>query len=119
LLGELCQEIGETQHIYIESFKHFTTDFTYRRHEPGLAHSVARLTAWYAELDTELKAVIAGLSEEQLLNQRITRNANHTLPLRIQLNIYQEALLIFYGKASVYLKALDKPLSDQMRDWIA
>jgi hypothetical protein len=118
-LGELCREIGETEHAYIESFRDFTCDFSYRRPEPELAHSVARLAAWYAELDQALKAAIEGLSEEQVQQQRVVRGPNFALPPRIQLNIYQEALLIFYGKASVYLKALNKPVSEQMQAWIA
>jgi hypothetical protein len=36
-----------------------------------------------------------------------------------QLNNYREALLIFYGKSSIYLQALDKDLSTQWRTWIA
>jgi len=36
----------------------------------------------------------------------------------IQLSIYNEALLIFYGKASVYLKAMGKTLPEQWEDWI-
>ena len=30
----------------------------------------------------------------------------------------REALLVFYGKASVYLKAMGKERPEQMRDWI-
>jgi hypothetical protein len=37
----------------------------------------------------------------------------------IQLHIYREALLSFYGKASVYLKALGKTLPEQWQSWIA
>ena len=118
-LGELCREIGETEHIYIESFKEFKCDWSYRHPEPGLADSVARLSVWYAELDAQLKAAIEGLTEEQIQNALVVRDANFTLPPRIQLNIYQEALLIFYGKASVYLKALNKTVPEQMRAWIA
>ena len=118
-LGVLCREIGETEHAYIESFREFTCDFSYRRPEPELTSSVAALSAWYAELDQQLREAIEGLSEEQLQSQRVVRGPNFALPPRIQLNIYQEALLIFYGKASVYLKALNKPVSEQMRDWIA
>ncbi|MCC7360427.1 MAG: DinB family protein [Anaerolineales bacterium] len=118
-LGALCREIGETEHIYVESFKTLATDWAYRHPDPSIAGSVARLTAWYAELDAELAAVIAAFSDEQLATQRVRRGPNFAPPIGIHLGIYQEALLIFYGKASVYLKALGKPLSDQLRGWIA
>jgi hypothetical protein len=118
-LGELFREIGETERSYIDSFKQFACDFKYRNPEPGLAESTAQLAAWYADLDAELKTVIEGLTEEQVQGQRVYRGANFEPPMQIQLSIYQEALLIFYGKASVYLKALNKPMPEQVRDWIA
>ena len=118
-LGDLCVEIGETEHAYIESFKTFTCSFDYRQPEADMAYSVAKLTAWYAELDERLKAAVEGLTDEQIQGQRINRGGNFTLPAQIQLSVYQEALLIFYGKASVYLKALNKPLPQQMAEWIA
>ena len=118
-LGELFREIGETERAYIDSFKQFTCDFSYRNPEPGMAESTARLAAWYAELDAELKAVIEGLTEEQVRGQRVHRGPNFEPPMQIQLSIYQEALLIFYGKASVYLKGLEKPMPEQVRNWIA
>jgi hypothetical protein len=118
-LGELFREIGETERSYIDSFKEFKCDFSYRNPAPGLAESVSRLGAWYAELDTDLRKVIEGLSEEQVQGQRVHRGPNFEPPMQIQLSIYQEALLIFYGKASVYLKALNKPMPEQVRDWIA
>ena len=69
-LGALCRDLGEVEYAYIQSFKTFTLDFSYRNPEPGLETSVARLSAWYAELDRELKATIEGLSEEDL-QQRV------------------------------------------------
>jgi hypothetical protein len=42
-----------------------------------------------------------------------------SLPPLIQLEVYKEALLIFYGKVGVYLKAMGKPRSQQWQDWIA
>jgi hypothetical protein len=118
-LGALCQAIGETEHAYIESFRTFTTDFSYRHPASGPAGSLAQLRAWYAALDEQLEAVLAGLSEDQVQHQRVQRGPGHAPPVTIQLQIYQEALLIFYGKASVYLKALNKPLAEQFRAWIA
>ena len=118
-LGELFREIGETERAYIDSFKEFACSFSFRNSDPGLAQSVERLGAWHAELDRELKAVVESLTEEQVQSQRVHRGPSFEPPLQIQLSIYQEALLIFYGKASVYLKALNKPLPEQVRDWIA
>ena len=52
-LGELCREIGEVQQTYIESFRTFRNDFSYR-HDPEVSRSVPRLAAWYARLDTRV-----------------------------------------------------------------
>lgn len=35
-----------------------------------------------------------------------------------QLDTYREGLLIFYGKISVYLKAMGRPRSEAWRSWI-
>lgn len=118
-LGALCREIGETEVAYIRSFETFTQDFSYRVDDPTLETSVARLSAWFAELDAELKNTVAGLSEQDLADRVIDRGGGFTLPPRIQLEVYKEALLIFYGKAAVYLKAMGKPQSEQWEHWIA
>lgn len=118
-LGELCLEIGEVERSYIDSFKFFRQDFSYRTQESDLATRVDKLTTWYESLDRELKATIALLSEDDIQNRMIDRGGNFTVSPRIQLEIYKEALLIFYGKCSVYLKALGKPRSEQWQDWIA
>ena len=117
-LGALCVEIGETEHAYVQSFKTFAIDFSYRNPEPGLETSVARLETWFQALDAELEATIAGLSDEDVKTRQIDRGG-WSLPPLIQLEVYKEALLIFYGKVSVYLKAMGKPRSQQWQDWIA
>jgi len=120
-LGELCREIGEIEYSYIESFKTFAADFRYRSSDPELVSSVAALSAWYAELDAELRSTIEGLSEDDVANRTVHRS---DLPgfaprLPIQLDIYKEALLIFYGKVDVYLRVLEKEPPQQWREWIA
>jgi len=118
-LGALCREMGEVQYAYIQSFKTFKIDFSYRYDEPGLQDSVQRLTAWFEQLDQELKEVVSGLSEEDVSNRIIDRGGDFVLSPRIQLDVYKEALLIFYGKTSVYLKMMAKPLPEQWQQWIA
>ena len=117
-LGALCVEIGETEHAYVQSFKTFAIDFSYRNPEPGIEMSAARLAAWFQVLDAELESTVAGLSEEDIKTRQIDRGG-WSLPALIQLEVYKEALLIFYGKVSVYLKAMDRPRSQQWQDWIA
>ena len=117
-LGVLCREIGEVEQSYIDSFKNFVLDFSYRNATPGLERSVAQLVAWYAKLDADLKATIEGLSEADIAGQLVDRGGDFKLPLQIQLNVYQEALLIFYGKAIIYLRAMGKTPPQQMQDWL-
>jgi hypothetical protein len=118
-LGALCREIGEVQQSYIDSFRTFRMDFSYRLEMPERAQSVKELSAWYATLDQELEEVVSNLSQEEIDNRQVDRGGDFLLPPQIQLEVYKEALLIFYGKVSVYLKALDKNLPEQWREWIA
>ena len=118
-LGVLCKEIGEVQHAYIESFKTLTQNFDYRHPDSALATSVAKLKAWYAELDAELDRVIESFSESDLAGKIVDRGGGFTVPIHIQLDIYKEALIIFYGKASLYLRAMRKPRPQQIAEWIA
>lgn len=117
-LGELCVEIGEIQVAYLHSFQTFMLDFSYRNEDPGLARNLAALKAWYARLDAELEAVLMALSEQDLQERQIDRGENFKVSPRVQLEIYKEALLIFYGKASVYLKALGHMMSPHWQHWI-
>jgi hypothetical protein len=118
-LGALCREMGEVEHAYIESFKTFRQDFSYRNEEADLERSLERLVAWFQALDGELKEVLESLSEDDIQNRVIDRGGGFVLPPTIQFHIYIEALLIFYGKASVYFKALGKTLPEQWQTWIA
>jgi hypothetical protein len=119
-LGALCRENGEIERSYIESFKTFSLDFGYRNPDPRLERSVAALSAWYAELDDELKTAIQSLSEEDVAKRTIDRTdfPGFAPMLRVQLDIYREALLIFYSKVDVYLRALSKTPTEQWRKWI-
>jgi hypothetical protein len=116
-LGELCREMGEIEHAYIQSFKTLKHDLSYRHPDPGIASSVERLRSWYAQLDAEFETVIGGFSEEDLQNKQIERGGFAPSPF-VQFQIYREAVLIFYAKASVYLKALGKPYNDKWRAWV-
>ena len=115
-LGELCLDIGHTQQAYIESFRTFKLDFDTKGTSPDL--SVTNLRSWYNDLDSELRQVVTNLSEADIQERKIYRGENFELPPNIQLDVYKEALLIFYGKVSVYLKGMGLPLPKQWQEWI-
>ncbi len=114
-LGELCEEMGHIQQVYIHSFKTFKQDWEYRDAQVETPNSVAGLTAWYKKLDAELVEALSGLSEDDIHNKQIDRGQGFTPSLYVQFLIYHEAILIFCAKASAYLKALEKPYPDQWK----
>lgn len=117
-LGELCFEMGEIENSYIQSFKTFTQEFTYRPDTDSVGKSVENLKTWYQTLDAELDAALRGLSEDDIQNKLIEREHNFSPTVIMQFHIYREALLIFYAKTDVYLRALGKRLGGQWLAWI-
>lgn len=120
-LGALCREMGEIEHAYVDSFRTFRQAFTYQHRDQGVDTSVTALRAWYEELDRDLTDALEALSPTDM-TRRIVRadfGEDYFSPTPTeQLDVYREALLIFYGKVSVYLRALSRPLPDQWRTWI-
>jgi uncharacterized damage-inducible protein DinB len=114
-LGEICREMADTEATYIGSLKLFKMDWSYRNPQQGLAHSVSQLQALYRSLDDQLKSTMEGLSDEDL-----TKTIDRGWPVAVgtQLHIYREAMLIYYGKLAVYLKAMGKTMPKQWQEWI-
>lgn len=115
-LGALVVEMGETQANYIESFKTLSDTWEFENPDPARANSVAALKAWFAELDAELKATLEAFSEDDLA-QTITRGG-YPMPIPMQLDVYIQAALIFFGKYTIYLRAMNKPLGESVQQWI-
>lgn len=118
-LGGLCREMAEVQQSYIISFQTFEQSFGYHLEDAGLETSVQQIASRFEAMDQELKAALSTLSEEDVQKRLIDRGGGFVVPVVVQLHIYREALLIFYGKASVYLKGLGKTLPEQWQAWIA
>ncbi|MCC6616359.1 MAG: DinB family protein [Anaerolineae bacterium] len=116
-LGELFRELGETEQSYIDGFKNFKHDFDYRHPDPTIARNKAKLAEWYTALDAELEAVVEALPEEDIQTKTIVR-PYWEAPVTIMFHTYRECYLIFGGKASVYFRALKKPLPEQVMWWI-
>jgi len=115
-LGALCRQSGEIEYSYIQSLKTFQQDWSYRNTDPGLENSVAQLKAWYQILDEEMKATVAALSDEDL--KKMIDRGGYAMPVELQLDVYLQALLIFFGKATIYLKAMNRAMFQTMEEYI-
>jgi hypothetical protein len=116
-LGELFREMGEVQVSYLQGLKALEQDFSYRNREEGLAGSVSRLTAWFHELDAEFQSVVESFSDDDLA-RTVLRAGGYQMPVEMSLDVYVQALLIFFGKVVVYIKAMNRELPESVKDWI-
>ena len=116
-LGVLCRQMGEIEHSYIQSLKTFKQDWSYRNPEAGLETNTAKLKAWYQTLDDQMKTAVSAFSDEDL-KKLVDRSGGYSMPVEMQLDVYLQALLIFFGKATIYLKAMNKPLPEMVQEYI-
>ena len=117
-LGELCREMGNVERCYIEAFMTRQLVWGLQRDDsPATAASVEKLTAWFQALDEEFASVLHTLPEADFQALHIERDGR-VLPADAFYQNYHEALLIFCGRCSVYLRMLGKPLDDQWLSWI-
>ncbi|MEQ8673608.1 MAG: hypothetical protein RLP44_29400 [Aggregatilineales bacterium] len=115
-LGELCKEMGETERAYTDSIKNYTQNFDYKHADTSVATDLKKLQGWYETLDEEMKAALESVSEDGL--KKMIDRGGFEVPIDVQMDIYLQALLIFLGKATVYLRAMGKPLPEQIAQWI-
>ena len=116
-LGALWKQMGEIEYDYNQSLKTFTQDWDYHNNEAGLENSVAKLKAWFQALDDDMKATVSAFSDDEM-KKMIARRGGYSVPVDTQLEIYLQALLIFFGKATIFLRAMNKPLPQSFADWI-
>ncbi len=115
-LGALCRQIGDTEYVYIQSLKTFTQDWSYRNTEAGLESSITQLKNWFQTLDEELQSTISAFSDEDVA--KTVDRGGYPMPISLQLDVYLQALLIFFGKTTIYLKAMNKSLPKEIQEYI-
>lgn len=116
MLGELLIKMGNIQGVYTHSFETFTLDWAHRQLPSPEPITVASLQAWFKAQDEAMKAALDRFTEEELRIDRIDRGGGFIASPFVQHQIYREAVYIFYGKLSVYLRALER---DAGEGWAA
>ena len=102
---------------YIESLTTRVQNFDYRNTEPGLDTDLARLKAWFLSLDRQMQTTLEALSDEEVA-RTIRRVNGNVVTTDVQIHIYMQAALIFFAKAVVYLRSMNKPLPASIQEWI-
>ena len=115
-LGALCREMGDTEYAYIQSLKTFTQDWSYHNTEADLESSVTQLKNWYQTLNEELQTTVSAFSDEDAT--KTVDRGGYPTPIGLQLDVYLQALLIFFGKVTIYLKAMNKTLPKEIQEYI-
>lgn len=115
-LGALCRQMGDTEYAYVQSLKTFTQDWSYHNTEAGLESSMVQLKNWYQTLDEELQSTVSAFSEEDVT--KTVNRGGYPMPISLQLDIYLQALLIFFGKTTIYLKTMNKSLPKEIQEYI-
>lgn len=117
-LGGLCARLAATEQAYADSFRTFAAKFESSAPEADAAASVAALKALFAATDAAFAAALAGVSDADAASRLVDRGGGHRLPVFLHLEVYREALLLFCGKASVYLAMMGKQPPGKWRSWI-
>ena len=113
----MFRELGETQGAYIDSFSTFELGPPRPCDIPGVEHSLDRIRSWYVRRDEELYAALRTIPDEDV-DRPVDRGNDNPLPVWIHLDVFREALIIFYRRFSVYLKAAGKHRPERFERWI-
>jgi hypothetical protein len=117
-LGELLVEMGTIQGVYTHSFRTLTLDWSHRELPPPEPLTVSGLRAWFAAQDDAMRVALDRFSEDELRIDRIDRGGGFVASPFVQHQVYREAVYIFYGKLSVYVKALERDAGPEWAAWI-
>jgi hypothetical protein len=112
-LGELLVELGHIEGIYTHSFEALTLDWAHRQLPPPTPITIAGLQDWFKAQDDAMNSTLSRFTQEELLVDRIDRGHGFIASPFVQHEIYREAVYIFYGKLSVYLKALERDAGEE------
>jgi hypothetical protein len=115
-LGALVRKMGDLEHAYMQSLKTGVQDWSYHNTEAGLESDITRLKSWFQALDDELLETLSAFSKEEW-TKRVDRGGFPSTVER-EVDHYGEALLIFFGKATIYLLAMNKPVPESIEQTI-
>lgn len=113
--GALCREMGEIEHSYTQSLKTLKHEWSYRHPDADVTSHVDHLKTWFQTLDDELQVAITTFLEG---DGEKTIDRGGPVTVEFQLDAYLQAVLIFLGKATIYLRVMNKRLPPFFEEYI-
>jgi hypothetical protein len=112
-LGDLLVDLGDLEGVYTHSFESLTLDWSHVQLPPPAPMTVGNLQAWFGAQDDAMNHALSRFTDEELHIDRIDRGHGFIASPFVQYQVYREAVYIFYGKLSVYLKALERDAGEE------
>jgi uncharacterized damage-inducible protein DinB len=113
-MGALLHEMCEVNAAYIESLT--SGKHAWAKQPMASPQTLDGLRAGFAKQDEALTAALNAFTDETI--QKPIDRDGYPMPVEMQLQAYMQALLIYFAKATIYLRAMDKPLPEKLREWI-
>ena len=113
LAGLLLQQ-GRWEDDYVQAWH--TLEMRHGSRSAPEHQTVAGFRAWFAEIEQGVRTTLEAMSDEEL--SRPVKRGAHSLPLEITVYTYRESLIIFAGKASLYLRSLGRPVSAHLKGFV-
>ena len=82
----------------------------------SVPEDMKELIEWYERSHKEMVHKYNELSDEDL--KKTIDRGSFSPTIDVQLQVYLQALLIFFGKATIFVKAMNKPLPQPFQEWI-
>ena len=117
-LGAVLVEMGHVEGVYTSSWQTGVLDWSARPLPDPPSMTIAALRTWFADQDSAMKRMLDAFSDEELHTPAIRRADDFVVSPFVQHEIYREAVYIFYGKLSVYLRALERDAGPQWAAWV-
>src|SRR5215217_7788126 len=111
--GALWREMGDVEYAYSQSLQTFRHEWSAPQQDADGPGTVPQLQGRLRAQDAEMKAALAALGDADLTKP--VERGGAEVPVEFQLDCYLQAVLIFLGKASIYLRALNKPLPREVQ----
>ena len=113
-LGDLLLQQGRWEDDYVQAWH--TLEMRHTSRSAPEHQTVTGFRTWFHSIEQSIRATLEAMSDEEL--SRPVKRGSHSVPLEITAYTYRESLIIFAGKASLYLRSLKRPVSAHLTSFV-